>query len=301
MTEKAFKVGATFPTREIGTDPIVIRDFVQAIEGMGYTHLVAHDQVIGANHASRPGWKDSPHSHESMFQEPLVLFSYLAGLTRTLEFFPGIIVLPQRQTVLFGKQVACLDNFCQGRLRLGVGAGMNTVDYEALGVNFQTRGVRMDEQIRVLRRLWSEPSISEDSEFHKITDAGISPHPLQNPIPLWIGGFSRAAMNRAARVADGWFPGFAHEVADEKIGELREAVTRAGRKPDEVGLENAIVLGRVTPPRTPEYAVAAADTWRKAGAVGVTFDTMMMGLSGAAQHLALFRRIAEMLELKRKT
>ena len=130
--KRTFKVGAVFPTREIGTDAMVIRDFAQAIEEMGYTHLTAYDQVIGANHASRPGWNDSPHNHESMFQEPIVLFSYLAGLTTTLELFTGIIVLSQRQTVLLAKQIACLDNLCGGRLRFGVGAGMNTVGYEAL-------------------------------------------------------------------------------------------------------------------------------------------------------------------------
>jgi probable F420-dependent oxidoreductase len=299
VTPKPFRIGAVFPTREVGADPVVIRDFAQAIEGMGYSHLTAYDQVIGANHASRPGWKDSPHSHQSMFQEPLVLFSYLSGLTRTLEFFSGIIVLPQRQTVLFGKQVACLDNYCQGRLRLGVGAGMNTVDYEALGVPFETRGTRMDEQIRVLRRLWTEASIAEHSEFHRISDAGFSPHPLQDNIPLWIGGFSRAAMNRTARLGDGWFTGFKADVAQDKVGELREAVLKAGRDPNAVGLENSIVLGRVVdgPPRTAEDAVVAVGIWKQAGAVGVSVDTMEMGLGGADQHLAFFREVARMLEL----
>jgi probable F420-dependent oxidoreductase len=294
----AFRVGVVFPQLEIEPEPVAIRDFAQGIEAMGYSHLVAYDHIVGADIKTRPDW-NMPYTHESLFHEPLALFSFLSACTNALMFSTGVVVLPQRQTVLFGKQAANVDIFSGGRLRLGVGSGWNTIEYEALGVPFENRGARLDDQIRVLRRLWTETSFSEDSRFHKITAAGISPLPVQRPIPIWIGGISPASMRRAAQLGDGWLPVFGTDVAEEKVADLRQAVAAVGRDPDTVSLENIVFLGatRGRQVRSTEDAVADAAVWKQAGASGIAIHSMGMGLKGVTAHLELFGRIASMLAL----
>ena len=171
------KIGVVFPQTEIGADPAVAAKFATTAESLGYDHLLAYDHVLGANTASRPDWQ-GPYTMNSMFQEPLVLFAYLAGLTKTLEFASGVIILPQRQTALVAKQAACVDVLSDGRLRLGIGTGWNDVEYEALGENFNNRGKRSEEQIDVLRKLWADEAVTYDGEWHKITDAGLNPLPV---------------------------------------------------------------------------------------------------------------------------
>ena len=220
------KIGAVFPQMEIGTDPIVVRDFAQAIEQMGFSHMVAYDHVINPDMTSR---KDLPDFYDidDTFHEPLVLFSYLAGLTNTLEFATGVLILPQRQTALLAKQAANVDIFTQGRLRLGVGIGWNKMEYEALGAPMTERGARLDEQIRFMRQLWTQPSSSFADEYHTLTQGGICPMPVQQPIPIWIGGVSEPAMRRAATLGDGWLPIIKAEEAEEEIGRFRELVVAA--------------------------------------------------------------------------
>jgi probable F420-dependent oxidoreductase len=296
----AFRVGASFPTSEIGTDSYVIRDFAQAIEDLGYSHLAAYDHVVGANVASRPDWT-GPYTHKTPFHEPLVLFGYLSGVTRRLGFFTAVIILPQRQTVLFAKQAANVDVFSRGRLRIGVGLGWNQVEYEALDAPFSRRGARLDDQIRFLRRLWTEAAFTEAGEFHRITDAGINPLPLQGALPIWIGGWSEAAMMRAVRLAEGWTPSLPAEKAGETVAAFHAALRAAGREPAAVGLENMVLLGRTVggPLRDAEAAIADAEAWRAAGATGVNVDTMAMGLTSINEHIAIFRRVAEGLGLSK--
>jgi probable F420-dependent oxidoreductase len=296
----AFRVGVSFPTTEIGVDAYVIRDFAQAVEDMGYSQIAAYDHVVGANTASRPDWS-GPYNHLTPFHEPLVLLSYLAGLTKQVQLVTAVIIMPQRQTVLFAKQAANLDLYCRGRLRLGLGIGWNEVEYEALGAPFERRGARLDDQIRFLRRLWTEPAFTEAGPFHRITDAGINPLPLQRPIPIWIGGWSEAAMMRAVRLGQGWMPSLNAEEAEEKVGAFHAALKAAGRDPGDVGLENMVLLGATVggPIRTAEDAVADAESWRKAGATGVNIHTMAMGLKSPDEHLEMYRRIAGMLGLSR--
>ena len=206
------QIGVVFPQTEIGADPAVIRDFAQTAEDLGYHHILAYDHVIGANLASRPGWQP-PYSHLDVFHEPFVLFGFLAGITKSIELVTGIIILPQRQTVLVAKQAATLDVLCGGRLRLGVGIGWNPVEYEALGANFHDRGRRCEEQVDVMRKLWTQNPVTYEGRWHKITDAGINPLPVQRPIPIWFGGTDDRVLDRIARLGDGWFPQFS---PDEK-------------------------------------------------------------------------------------
>ena len=299
MAVMQFETGIVFPQSEIGTDPIVIRDYAQAVEDSGFDKLLAYDHVVGADVTNRPGW-DKPYTHETTFHEPLTLFAFLAGLTRRIILMSGVVILPQRQTVLFAKQAANVDIFCGGRLRLGVGIGWNEVEYEALGISFATRGKRIDDQIGYLRRLWTEPSFSESTSFHTLTEAGISPLPVQRPIPLIIGGPSEAAWRRAARIGDGWLPVIKNaDEARATVEMFGQAVIEAGRDPAQMRLENNVILGAKLgqPLRTMDDAVYAAAKWREAGATGVTFDMMDMGLGSPDAHIAFVRTLAAELGL----
>ena len=229
------KIGVVFPQTEIGADPAVAAKFATTAESLGYDHLLAYDHVLGANTASRPDWQ-GPYTMNSMFQEPLVLFAYLAGLTKTLEFTSGVIILPQRQTALVAKQAACVDVLSNGRLRLGIGTGWNDVEYEALGKNFNNRGKRSEEQIDVLRKLWADEAVTYDGEWHKITDAGLNPLPVNKSIPIWLGGMAPQVIDRVGRLADGWFP-FANKDLANQIEQVREVAKTAGRDPESIGIE----------------------------------------------------------------
>ena len=201
------KLGVVFPQIEMGADPGAVRAYGQAVEQIGYHHILAYEHVVGANTASRPGWR-GPYDIDSVFHEPFVLFGFLAGLTERIEFATGIVILPQRQTVLVAKQAAALDVLSGGRLRLGIGIGWNAVEYEALGTDFHNRGRRCEEQVALLRALWTERAVTFDGKWHRVTDAGIEPLPVQRPIPLWFGGGEERVLRRIARLADGWMPQF---------------------------------------------------------------------------------------------
>ena len=280
------KVGVVFPQTEIGADPSVVKDYAQTSEELGFSHLLAYDHVLGANPASRPGWR-APYSHLDMFHEPFVLFGYLAGLTQRLELVTGIIILPQRQTVLVAKQAAALDVLSKGRLRLGIGIGWNPVEYEALGAEFKNRGRRSEEQIDVLRQLWTQQLVTYNGQWHKITDAGINPLPIQLPIPIWFGATDERALRRLAKLGDGWFPQMG---PDEKcraaIEKIRAYAKEAGRDPDQIGIE-----GRM------HYDKGSAETWgkeleawKKLGASHVSLNTMKAGLTSPAAHIDALRR-----------
>lgn len=235
------KLGVVFPQTEIGTDPEVVAEFATTAEAIGYDHLVAYDHVLGASTANRPDWQ-GPYTAESLFHEPFVLFGYLAGLTTTLEMVTAVIILPQRQTALVAKQAACVDVLSQGRLRLGIGTGWNAVEYEALDENFHDRGVRSEEQIDLMRKLWADDVISYEGKWHTVTEAGLNPLPVNRSIPVWLGGMAPQVIDRVGRIADGWFPFFNPEL-DKQIAAVRSAAERAGRDPDEVGIECMTTLG----------------------------------------------------------
>src|ERR1700689_164387 len=184
-------IGVVFPQTEIGPDAGAVRAYAQGAEELGFTHVLAYDHVLGADPAVHEGW-NGPYDVRSTFHEPLVLFGYLAALTR-MELVTGIIILPQRQTALVAKQAAEVDLLPGGRFRLGIGLGWNPVEYEALGQDFTTRGRRMEEQVELLRRLWTQPTVSYHSNDEQVVGAGISPLPVQRPIPIWIGGASPRA------------------------------------------------------------------------------------------------------------
>lgn len=286
------RVGVVFPQTEIGADPVNIRDYAQAAESLGYDHLLAYDHVLGANPGSRPDW--TGYRHTDMFHEPFVLFSYLAGITQKIEFVSGIIILPQRQTVMVAKQAASLDVLSGGRLRLGIGIGWNPVEYEALGENFHNRGRRSEEQIDVLRQLWTNELVTYEGRWHKITDAGLNPLPVQRPIPVWFGGTSDPVMRRLARIGDGWFPQRfgPDELGRENFEKLRSYIREAGRDPSEIGIEPRISVSQGDPDAWAEEAAA----WKKLGATHLSVNTMGAGFSSAQEHVDAIERFKQALE-----
>ena len=240
------RFGVVLPQTQIGADPAVLRDFVQAAEGMGYHHLLAYDHVLGAN-PDRPGWETGrPYTCHDMFHEPFTLFSWMAGFTETIGFMTGVLILPQRQTALVAKQATQLDLLSGGRFRMGIGIGWNEVEYNSLGYDFKTRGARVEEQIAVLRELWTNELVTYKGRFDWIDDAGINPLPPQ-PIPIWIGGYADVVLRRAGRLSDGYL---AQEGAAEHAKPMCEAflnyAEEAGRA-GQVGLHT-----RLTTERSPE-------------------------------------------------
>jgi probable F420-dependent oxidoreductase len=267
------KIGVQFPNEAYVKDPLAIRDFAQAAEGLGYSHLLIYEHVIGAEHAGRNPPLAVPYDETTLFHEPMVLLGYLAAFTSTIELATGVVVLPQRQTGLVAKQAAEVAFLTNERLRLGVGVGWNYIEYQALNEDFATRGARQAEQIEVLRRLWSEPVVTFEGRWHHLDRVGIAPRP-RAPIPIWIGGFSEAAYRRAARIADGFIyslygPSGPDPDPKGSIRRLLEMVEEAGRDPAQFGIE---VLVPLSPPPD-EFAALAAD-WEDTGASHLTLHLL---------------------------
>jgi probable F420-dependent oxidoreductase len=283
------QLGVVFPQTEIGNDPAVIRDYGQAAEELGFGHILAYDHVLGAN-PNRPGGWDRGYTFQSAFHEPFVLYGFLAGVTRRIEFFTGILILPQRQTALVAKQAAALDVLSGGRLRLGVGVGWNSVEYAALGQNFHTRGRRMEEQIDLLRKLWTQPLVNFEGRWDSIPDAGINPLPVQQPIPIWMGGMSDAVQQRVARLADGWSPQRINPgpEAKEVLDRVRDYMRAAGRDPASLGLH--VTINAAGSP--PDDWAASASAWRDLGLTHVSFNTMGAGLATPRDHIEAIRKFS---------
>lgn len=281
------QIGAVFPQTEIGVDASAIRDYAQSVEGMGYEHILAYDHVLGADTATRPGWR-GPYNSATQFHEPFVLFGYLAAITQRVELVAGVIILPQRQTALVAKQAAEVDILSGGRLRLGVGVGWNPVEFESLNEDFSNRGVRSEEQIQVLRKLWETESITFEGRWHRFDAAGINPLPARRSIPIWLGGSVEETLKRAAKLGDGWFPQRPPDEESRAILERLRAYTReAGRPESAIGIEPRLSLNQV-----PEDGwVAFVNDWRDLGATHMTVNTMGMGYATVDEHLAALRRV----------
>jgi len=264
-------LGVVWPQTTISADPGTVRAFAQGVEALGFDHILIYDHVLGADPAGHPGWSGL-FDVDSEFHEPFVFFGYLAALTR-LELVPGVIILPQRQTALVAKQSAELDILTGGRFRLGVGIGWNAVEYEALGKSFTNRGKRIEEQVALLRRLWTERAVTFHGEFETVTAAGISPLPVQRPIPLWFGGNSPPAFRRIGRLADGWIPERQPGPdLDDAIAQVHRASVASGRDPASIGVQGRIRLSAGV-----EAAVAQLEAWRAVGATHVALNTMGLG------------------------
>jgi len=254
------QISAWFPTRDIGTDPVRIRDWAQAAEELGYDHIEVPDHVFGAT--ARDGWSPR-YNEQDAFHETFVTLGFLAGVTTTIGLASGVLILPQRQTGVVAKQATQVDILSGGRLRLGVGVGWNHVEYEALNEDWKSRGTRQREQVEVLKKLWCDDLVTYQGRFHQFTEVNITPRPVQRPIPVWFGGSSDAVVKRAAQIGDGWMPIMApdHE-AEAKLEQLRNHLSDCGRDPSAFGIEGWLRMDKADPD---EWSVAA-EGWRKLGA-----------------------------------
>jgi probable F420-dependent oxidoreductase len=274
------KIGVVFPQTEIGNDPAIIRDFAQAVEEMGFNHLLVYDHVLGADR-DRPGGFAGPYDKDTPFHEPFVLFGYLAGLTRTIELVTGVIILPQRQAALVAKQSAEVAVLSGGRLRLGIGVGWNAVEYEALGESFSNRGQREEEQVQVLRALWENETIDFEGRWHRVPHAGINPRP-ETKIPIWFGGGADALIERAARIGDGWMPLVPPDDRGKSATEkIRQHLETAGRDPADFGIEPQARIAGGNAERWRKHAAG----WRELGATHISIVTMGANLSRPEDHL----------------
>lgn len=282
------RIGVTFPQTEITADPGAVREYTLAAEELGYSHVLAYDHVVGADTTNRPNWR-GPYDVHTLFHEPLVLFGYLSALTTRLHFVTGILILPQRQTVLVAKQAAEVDVLSGGRFRLGIGVGWNDVEYQALNENFGNRGKRSEEQIEVLRLLFTQESVTFHGRWHHIEAAGLKPLPVQRPIPIWLGGSSDATLRRVVRIADGWFPLMSPDKAGPAIKKLHTYAAEAGRDASAIGIEARVNIGS----GTPDDWLAAMKQWQDLGATHVAVNTMNAGLSSPQEHIDIIRRFKE--------
>jgi probable F420-dependent oxidoreductase len=286
-------IGVVFPQTELGADAGAVRAYAQRVEELGYSHVLAYDHVLGADPAVHQGWS-GPYNLHTTFHEPMVMFGYMAALT-SLEMVTGIIILPQRQTALVAKQAAEVDLLTGGKFRLGVGLGWNAVEYEALGKSFSDRGRRLTEQVMLLRRLWTEESVTFEGRDETVTGAGLRPLPVQRPIPIWFGAQSERAYARAGRLADGWFPQVPPGPRlDEARSIVEQAAAQAGRDPARIGMEGRVSWGD----GGAEKLVDHVGRWRDAGASHVSVNTMGAGLGSVDGHLAALATAAEALGLR---
>lgn len=283
------RIGVIFPHFEFGSDPAAVREYAQTAEALGYRHIGADDHVIGPN-PDRPGGWTGWVTYRTAFLEPFVLFGFMAAVTQRLEFETCVLLLPQRQTVLVAKQAATLDVLTGGRVRLGVGNGWSDVEYQSLNMDMHNRGKRIEEQVDLLRKLWTQAHVDFQGRWHTVPDAGINPLPVQQPIPIWFGGQSEPVIDRVARLGDGWMPLFkTAEEAKPALVRLEERLAETGRSRAAVGLEGRIPYGSGSPD---EWALRLAE-WQAVGATHISLVTTGAGLEGPQAHIQAVRWFAE--------
>ena len=281
------RVGAVFPQTEIGPDPAAVRAYAEGVQELGFVHLMAYDHVLGADRETHTHLT-GPYRAEDQFHEILVLFGYLATIVTGMELVTGVVIAPQRQTALLAKQAVEIDVLTDGRFRFGLGIGWNDVEYEALGMDFSNRGRRFEEQIELMRKLWTEPVFDFEGRWHSVTAAGINPLPVQRPIPIWIGGSAERALRRAAVLADGFFPQRPLERRGwaGTLEQMRGWAEEAGRDWSAFGIDQRISVADPDPERWR----GVAEEWLGLGATHLTLFTTGGGLDGPDAHLERLRQ-----------
>ena len=274
------KTGAVFPQTESGTDIAAIRDYLQAIETIGCDYLLCFDHVLGHKPADPATWP-GPYTNRHSFHEILTFFAWAAAVTERIELFTGIVILPQRQATLVAKQAAEIDLLSGGRLRLGIGIGWNQVELEGMGMRFNNRGRRSEEQINLMRALWTQELVDFDGQYHQLRQTGINPLPLQRPIPIWLGGYADVTLRRAARLADGMLPGSDLAEGRTRIPLLRQYLADEGRDPDDFGINVWLNAGEMERAQWADFV----GEWRELGATHVALDTMNAGCASLSDHL----------------
>jgi probable F420-dependent oxidoreductase len=289
------QIGVVYPQIELRGDPDAVLKIGKAVEDLGFDHLLAYDHVLGAVHADRTPPLTGPYTENDPFHDPFVMFGYLAGITERIGFATGILILPQRQTALVARQAADVDLLSGGRLRLGIGVGWNPVEYEALGQDFHTRGARQEEQIQLLRRLFTEPVVDFTGRFDRIDRAALLPKPTRS-IPIWFGGYGEKAFDRAARLGDGFMftAGRGIEQAVERLTALRGRIRDLGRPVDDFGADYLIAPGATGVADLP----AQVDAWREAGGTHLSIVSMGLGFDSIDAHIDYIASVADAFSLR---
>jgi probable F420-dependent oxidoreductase len=283
------KYGVVFPQPEIAHDTAAVIDFVQAAEDLGYDYLVTYDLVF----------RMAPDKDD--FYDPLVLLSYFAGITSKIELSTGVLILPSRQATLVAKQAATLDLLSGGRLRLGVSVGWNEKEYQAMGADFKTRGRKIEEQVSLMRKLWTEQIIDFQGEFHNLEQVGLVKLPVQQPIPIWFGGFADRVLARVARIGDGWCADKASfEGSKMAVDKIRKHLEEENRSFDDFDMSFCATL--VDPRKWPEETVTMdwgkfVEERRSLGASHVELSTTHFGSSENPQdHINQIRDFIEVVK-----
>jgi probable F420-dependent oxidoreductase len=253
------RIGISLPVRELQNDIGAIKAFAQAAEALGLTHLRVPDQVI------RPG--------SGPLHEPMTMMTLIAGATEKIELVPSVIILPARQTVLLAKQAATLDRLSGGRLRLGIGVGKEPAEYQALGADFSTRGARCEEQMALLKLLWTQETVHFEGRWDKVWDIGLNPLPLQKPIPMWIGASgvpTQRIRRRIGQLSDGWFVLCSPEEFPDVRDDIYREAEAVGRDPKTLGIEAGVA---VVGPREHEWRARVAG-WRDIGLTHLCLRTL---------------------------
>jgi len=239
-------------------DATAVKAYAEALEGAGFDFTSTSGHVMAQPSGTNPQRPD--RQYVGPFYDPFVTFSYLSAVTRRLRFITGILILPAWPTVLAAKQAAELALFSGGRFELGVGLSWNAAEYQAMGQDIHDRGRRIEEQVEVLRLLWSRPYVTFDGRFHKLDKVGINRTPVP-PIPIWFGSESGdKALRRVARLADGWMS-LGDPTPD--LPRLRQFMQEAGRDPRQLMVRGPLVAGD-------GGKAAWIDAGRKLQAAGVT-------------------------------
>ena len=282
------EIGVVFPQYEIGNDPVVIKDYIQAVEALGYGHIMTYEHVLGANADSSS--VSSLYMHRHTFHEPFVLLGFLAGVTSKIKLMTGIVILPQRQTALVAKQAAQVDVLSNGRFRLGIGLGSNLFEYEAMGENFHNRGLRVEEQVDVMRKLWTNEVVTYRGKWHTITDAGINPLPVQRPIPIWFGGMADPVLRRVARLGNGWFPnGKPDEKMEGLVNQLEVYTQKEGRSLSDISIDARVsIIGQSLKEIESEIL-----SWKSKGASGISINTLDANLKSPNDHIKALTKFME--------
>ena len=296
------QIGVTVPITEIGADFGGLQDYIQAAEDLGYAHVRILDHVLGADPKFHPEVPEFPYTHQSYIHEPFTLMAYLAAITKKVQLVTGVLILPQRQTVLVAKQGAEVDVLSGGRLRLGIGIGWNPVEYQALGENFHHRGMRSEEQIALLRMLWTQDVVDFTGRWHRVAHAGLNPLPVQRPIPVWFGAGRGSnpippepVLRRIGRLADGWFPSFPPGAAGQgAIKRVQDYALEAGRDPASIGIEGRIDIG---PDTGPEDWVTEVKAWEELGASHLGVGVRGTQAISPDQHIDGIRKFHDAMNL----
>lgn len=283
------QIGAVVSQGEVGTDVGALRAYAQAVEELGYDFLVVSDHVVGSVKEAHPEL-DRVYPIDSYLHESMSVLAFLAGVAPKLGFLTSVVILPQRQTVLAAKQAAEIDVLSGGKFRFGVGIGWNSVEYEALGMDFRNRARRYEEQIKVMRRLWTERTVTFTGRYHTLTAAGINPRPVQQPVPIWIGASAEAAVQRATRIADGYLPLSPLEGGwDATMDRVSKWLEEAGRERSSFGVEGRLNAGT----GTPQEWQRTVEMWRRFGASHLSVGTG--GVGGVDAHIARLKQATQLI------